>query len=90
MNEFICLFFLNFKESLNSGRRSNQQLMISNYAYDPRLHLQPVQGMLKKLIIEKCEYFSIEERQYSSSNMDDLIDSMARRHLAIRRLDVSI
>ena len=29
-----------------------------------------------------------EERQYSSSNMDDLIDAMARRHLAYRRLDV--
>ena len=30
----------------------------------------------------------ITERQYTSSNMDDLIDSMARRHLAYRRLDV--
>ncbi|CAF4920415.1 unnamed protein product, partial [Rotaria magnacalcarata] len=56
---------------------SNQQLMISNYVYDPRLHLQPANNML-------------EERQYSSSNMDDLIDSMARRHLAYRRFDVCI
>ncbi|CAF2650945.1 unnamed protein product [Rotaria sp. Silwood2] len=63
------------QESLNNGRRSNQQLAISNYSYDPRLHLQPLNS-------------TIEERQYSSSNMDDLIDSMARRHLAYRRLDI--
>ncbi|CAM2713429.1 unnamed protein product [Rotaria socialis] len=65
------------EDSLNNGRQSNQQLMISNYAYDPRLHLQPSHNML-------------EERQYSSSNMDDLIDSMARRHLAYRRLDAAM
>ncbi|CAF0753356.1 unnamed protein product [Rotaria sp. Silwood1] len=65
------------QESLNSGRQSNQPLMISNYSYDPRLHLQPLNNTL-------------EERQYSSSNMDDLIDSMARRHLAYRRLDAAI
>jgi hypothetical protein len=30
----------------------------------------------------------IEQQVYVSSNVDDLIDSMARRHLAARRLDV--
>ncbi|CAF1901155.1 unnamed protein product [Rotaria magnacalcarata] len=65
------------EDSFNNGRQSNQQLMISNYVYDPRLHLQPANNML-------------EERQYSSSNMDDLIDSMARRHLAYRRFDVAM
>jgi hypothetical protein len=34
--------------------------------------------------------FIIEDRLYTTSNMDDLIDSMARRHLAYRRLDVCI
>ncbi|CAF2052016.1 unnamed protein product [Rotaria magnacalcarata] len=62
------------EDSFNNGRQSNQQLMISNYVYDPRLHLQPAN----------------KERQYSSSNMDDLIDSMARRHLAYRRFDVAM
>ncbi|CAF1128025.1 unnamed protein product [Rotaria sordida] len=65
------------QESLHGGRRSNQQLTISNYSYDPRLHLQPSNN-------------TIGDRQYSSSNMDDLIDSMARRHLAYRRLDAAI
>lgn len=31
----------------------------------------------------------VEEQIYISSNIDDLIDSMARRHLAYRRVDVS-
>ncbi len=77
------------KESLNSGRQSNQQLMISNYSYDPRLHLQPVNGMSGRLLSRNRKLI-LEERQYSSSNMDDLIDSMARRHLAYRRFDVGI
>jgi hypothetical protein len=65
--------------------------MISNYAYDPRLHLQPVPGLHEYNILEmNFIFYIIEERQYSSSNMDDLIDSMARRHLAYRRLDVCI
>jgi hypothetical protein len=32
----------------------------------------------------------IEDQIYASSNMDDLIDSIARRHLAYRRLNVCI
>ncbi len=37
-----------FKNPLNSGRRSNQQqLMLSNYSYDPRLHLQTLDGQSK-------------------------------------------
>ncbi|CAF0970934.1 unnamed protein product [Rotaria sp. Silwood1] len=68
------LEILRIEESLNKHHRSNQPLMISNYSYDPRLHLQPLH----------------EKQVYSSSNMDDLIDSMARRHLAYRRLDAAI
>ncbi len=44
--------FYSFKNSVNSGRQSNQQqLMLSNYSYDPRLHLQPLSGLLKILSI---------------------------------------
>ena len=35
--------------------------------------------------VERC--LVLEDPHYSSSNMDDLIDSMARRHLASRRGD---
>ena len=38
--------------------------------------------------LENIFFVIIEESVYISSNMDDLIDSMARRHLAHRRLDV--
>ncbi|CAF2525734.1 unnamed protein product [Rotaria sp. Silwood2] len=68
------LEILRIENSLNKPHRSNQPLTISNYSYDPRLHLQTLQ----------------EKQLYSSSNMDDLIDSMARRHLAYRRLDAAI
>jgi hypothetical protein len=45
--------FYSFKNSVNSGRRSNQQqLMLSNYSYDPRLHLQPLSGLSKILSIQ--------------------------------------
>ena len=33
-------------------------------------------------------FLIIEEQIYTTSNIDDLIDSMARRHLSYRRLDV--
>ncbi|CAF1118617.1 unnamed protein product [Rotaria sordida] len=71
------LEILRIEESLNKQQhhRPNQQpLTISNYSYDPRLHLQSVH----------------EKQLYLTSNMDDLIDSMARRHLAYRRLDAAI
>lgn len=48
--KFNRCFFVFTKESISNGRRSNQQLMISNYAYDPRLHLQPMNSMTLKLI----------------------------------------
>ena len=48
--------------------------MISNYSYDPRLHLQPLNGLLG--ISSNNNYVQVlEDQQYSSSNMDDLIDS---------------
>lgn len=62
------------QDSLSSARRTKPTLKISNYPYDSRVHLYPLS----------------EDQQYSTSNMDDLIDSMARRHLAYRRLDVAI
>ncbi|CAF1206680.1 unnamed protein product [Rotaria sordida] len=71
------LEILRIEESLNKQQhhRPNQQpLAIPNYSYDPRLHLQSVH----------------EKQLYLTSNMDDLIDSMARRHLAYRRLDAAI
>jgi hypothetical protein len=37
---------------------------------------------------ENKHFYLVLERQFTSSNMDDLIDSMARRQLAYRRFDV--
>jgi hypothetical protein len=73
------MFFISKKESINPRR----QLTASNYSY-----LQPVNGLF--CIEDRWTFilFLIEEQLYVSSNMDDLIDSMARRHLAFRRLDV--
>ena len=59
--------------------------------YDARLSLYPLNGMPtvdQVPPVTKPFLRSTEDQQYSSSNMDDLIDSMARRHLAYRRLDV--
>jgi hypothetical protein len=41
----IFIYFI--KESLHKRRRANQQLILSNYNYDPRAHLQPVDGLLE-------------------------------------------
>ncbi|CAF5144978.1 unnamed protein product, partial [Rotaria magnacalcarata] len=61
-------------DSLNKNHQLNQSLTLSNFSYDSRSHLQPLN----------------EKHVYSTSNVDDLIDSMARRHLAYRRLDAAI
>ncbi|UJR10133.1 hypothetical protein I4U23_014352 [Adineta vaga] len=54
--------------------RANQRTFFPNYSYDSRLYLQPLQ----------------EEQLFSSSNMDDLIDSMARRRLAFRQFNTNV
>ena len=45
IGKFSIEFFSFFKDSMHSGRRSNQPLIVSNYSYDPRLHLQPLAGL---------------------------------------------
>ncbi|CAM4878265.1 unnamed protein product [Rotaria socialis] len=68
------LEILRIEDSLNKNHQLNQSLTLSNFSYDSRSHLQPLN----------------EKHVYSTSNVDDLIDSMARRHLAYRRLDAAI
>lgn len=84
-------FLFGKKDTLFSERPLNQPLVISNYSYDPRLNLQPMNGIELSAPLPRSFIppISVLERQYTSSNMDDLIDSMARRHLAARRHDVS-
>ncbi|UJR35904.1 hypothetical protein I4U23_028647 [Adineta vaga] len=62
--------------SLNSGRRSRAPVLLSDYSYEPRTQLQPLNEIL-------------DGPTFASSNMDDLIDSMARRHLADRQYNMS-
>ncbi|CAM4822853.1 unnamed protein product [Rotaria magnacalcarata] len=68
------LEILRIEDSLNKNHQLNQSLTLSNFSYDSRSHLQPLN----------------EKHVYSTTNVDDLIDSMARRHLAYRRLDAAI
>ncbi|CAF1652845.1 unnamed protein product, partial [Adineta ricciae] len=59
--------------SLNSGRRSRPPILLSDYGYEPRrAPVQPLSDIL-------------EGQPFATTNMDDLIDSMARRHLSERR-----
>ncbi len=61
MNKSLINLY-SFKNQLSSGRRSNQQqLMISNYSYDSRLHLQPLDGLSKNLSLLKMK--SINSRR---------------------------
>ncbi|CAF4419509.1 unnamed protein product, partial [Adineta steineri] len=59
-------------ETFGKHYRPIQRLSISNNPYDSRIFLEPLNE---------------EQLLYTSSNMDDLIDSMARRHLAFRRFN---
>ncbi|CAF3539007.1 unnamed protein product [Adineta steineri] len=62
--------------SLNSGRVSRQPVLLSDYSHVSRSQMKPINEIL-------------EDRRYASDNMDDLIDSMARRHLVDRGYDLS-
>ena len=84
-------FFEIEKDLSNGDFRLNQPIVITNYSYDPRLYLQPAYGALSIVVLQgnRIARYFIAERQYTTSNMDDLIDSMARRQLASRRFNVS-